>query len=286
MAPKRKAPTPEAKAPNVFIAWAGERSKVVASKLATWLPTVIDAVQPWMSEESLRSGATWFSEIMRQLTSIEIGVVCLTPENLDARWIHFEAGALANKVTANKRLIPYLIGLEPTEVTAPLSFFQHRKALQEPTSQLVKDINEATGSTVSATSLEKKFKAFWPELEEVLKTPAPKVHAAKERTTDQMIRELLELVRGIRADVVPTIAAWGNVGYTKIGPDTEHLVARNYFYDPLMTGPKPLGLAEAFSKAAGLEDTPERDASATEIRRLMADLKKAISGKGVKKDKP
>jgi hypothetical protein len=158
-----------------------------------------------MSEESLRSGTTWFTEITRHLESIEIGIVCLTPENLDARWIHFEAGALANKVSANKRVIPYLIGLEPGEVTAPLSFFQHRRALEGPTFELVKDINEATGSTVGASILKKKFEAFWGELHEAIEGAGTKEFAAKAkvRPTDDMVREILEIARGLRTAVAP-----------------------------------------------------------------------------------
>jgi TIR domain len=268
MAPKKKVQAPQAKAPNVFIAWAGDRSKTVAAKLASWLPTLIDAVQPWMSEESLRSGSTWFSEIMRHLTSIEIGIVCLTPENLDARWIHFEAGALANKVSGNKRVIPYLIGLEPAEVTAPLSFFQHRKALEGPTFELVKDINEATGSTVGATILKKKFEAFWNELDETIKGATPKEQYAQEkpRPTDDMVREILELVRGISSDVPP----WERAGWTSPFSTGAELMFETTQL-PLITGglippgvlQKPrLSLAENIRNAADAPKPP-RDGKKT-----------------------
>ena len=80
---------------NVFISWSGERSKHVALGLRDWLPAILQTAKPWMSESDIDKGARGVEEIGKALSDIEIGIVCLTPENLDSRWILFEAGALS-----------------------------------------------------------------------------------------------------------------------------------------------------------------------------------------------
>ncbi len=80
---------------KVFISWSGERSKAVAQAWHDWLPNVIQAVEPWMSETDIAKGARWGMDMARELDETRVGIICLTPENLNAPWILFEAGALS-----------------------------------------------------------------------------------------------------------------------------------------------------------------------------------------------
>src|SRR4051794_11104722 len=90
------------KGPNVFIAWSGMRSKLIAEALHGWLPMVVQTVRPYASFE-MDKGSHWPTVIMGNLASCVTSVVCVTPENQDDRWINFEAGAIANNVkNANK----------------------------------------------------------------------------------------------------------------------------------------------------------------------------------------
>jgi hypothetical protein len=165
---------------------------------------MIDGVEPWMSDESIRSGQSWFAEIMRAVSTVRIGIICLTPDNLRSEWIHFESGAIANKVSENSRVIPYLIGVPGHEVRPPLGQFQHREATREPTRRLIKDINDATEHTVADGILDQRFEQFWPDLETSIKTaPVPEGATPKTRSTDELAGEILDLVRGLRADVRP-----------------------------------------------------------------------------------
>jgi hypothetical protein len=79
---------------NVFIGWSGERSRAVALALREWIPNVIQAANPWMSEEDISKGSTWTSELVVQLGQACFGIICVTPENREALWLAFEAGAL------------------------------------------------------------------------------------------------------------------------------------------------------------------------------------------------
>ena len=59
---------------KVFISWSGERSKQVARALFEWIPCVIQAVKPWMSEQ-IAKGARWSPEIAKELEETRFGIV-------------------------------------------------------------------------------------------------------------------------------------------------------------------------------------------------------------------
>src|SRR5688572_14343462 len=80
---------------RVFLTWSGDRSKAVSTALRTWLPKVIQNLDPWMSDNDIDKGTRWASEISVQLHQSKIGIICLTPENIREPWVNFEAGALS-----------------------------------------------------------------------------------------------------------------------------------------------------------------------------------------------
>ena len=55
-----------------------------------------------------------------RLAAAKAGIICVTPSNLEAPWILFEAGALS-KTLENTFVCPLLIGLEPADVSGPLA---------------------------------------------------------------------------------------------------------------------------------------------------------------------
>ena len=79
---------------KVFVSWSGDWSERVARELARCLEIVV-RVKPWFSSDAIRSGSTWYNDIARGLRETKFGIVCLTPDNLEAPWLLFEAGALA-----------------------------------------------------------------------------------------------------------------------------------------------------------------------------------------------
>jgi hypothetical protein len=183
---------------NVFLSWSGERSRLVADFLRTWLSSVVQAAKPWMSESEIDKGTRWSSELTKMLDAIRIGIVCLTPENLTQPWLIFEAGALSKFIDERARLCTYLIGdLRSSEVLAPLGMFQDTKAIKEDTRRMVRTINRVVSDDpISDESLEAVFEALWPKLEERLDTlPAPTEAAPAKRSPDEVMDEILELVR-------------------------------------------------------------------------------------------
>src|SRR5437762_13662094 len=107
---------------KVFISWSGDLSKAVAEILKSWLKCVLQATEPFLSTEDIDKGSLWFGELSDQLKDTQVGIVCLTRDNADARWILFEAGALA-KGLKKGRVCTLLIDLQPSDLKPPLSQF-------------------------------------------------------------------------------------------------------------------------------------------------------------------
>src|SRR5215204_3813025 len=127
---------------KVFLSFSGELSQAIAEALRAWLPKVIQAVEPWMSAVDIERGARWSTDIGVELESTRFGILCLTPQNLDAPWIHFEAGALS-KTLKTALVCPYLFKLAPSDLRGPLVQFNAARAEKEDTRKLVLTINTA-----------------------------------------------------------------------------------------------------------------------------------------------
>src|SRR5947208_1761242 len=90
---------------NVFLSWSGEESKAVAESLRDWLSELLPSVKPWISTRDLDKGTMFQTVISDQLSSSNIGIFCLTPENVhESPWMLFEAGVLSKGIGKNKVL--------------------------------------------------------------------------------------------------------------------------------------------------------------------------------------
>jgi TIR domain len=109
---------------KVFISWSGERSRKIAELLRHWLPIVNHSIpSPYVSADAIGKGVRWASDLATELEASNFGLLCLTPENLSAPWLHFEAGALSKLGQA--RVAPILFQLRPDAIQGgPLGQFQ------------------------------------------------------------------------------------------------------------------------------------------------------------------
>ncbi len=182
---------------KVLLTWSDNRSKAMATELRDWLPSVIQAIDPWMSDSDIAKGAGWNSEISKQLELAKIGIVCLTPENLDAPWVNFEAGALS-KLTGSK-VCTYLFGLSPSDVKGPLAQFQATKSDDKgDTKKLLHTINKNLGEQLlKDLQVDTAFEKWWPDLEKVLREipQAPIKDQRPKRTQEDLLEEILQLSR-------------------------------------------------------------------------------------------
>lgn len=153
---------------KVFLSWSGELSKEVALVLRSWLPSVLQAVEPYVSSEDIRKGNRWSSEIASELENTTYGIIVLTPENIEAPWINFETGALA-KTVDNSLVAPFLFGIKNSDVKGPLTQFQATLYDKGDIKKLLFGINEAMLTRSLAESrLEIIFEKWWPDLKEQL----------------------------------------------------------------------------------------------------------------------
>lgn len=179
---------------------------MIAEFLRDWLPTVLSgAVEPFVSSQDIAKGDRGLTVIARELDEINYGVVILTRDNREAPWINFEAGALA-KIVGEGRVSTVLVGVTPTDITGPLSQFQHTILSDRvDTRQLLGDMARESaaidGKSVPTASLDALFEMKWPALEAEVASASDGGAPVTERDQKDILEEVLEVVRGIQREV-------------------------------------------------------------------------------------
>lgn len=179
---------------KVFISFSGKPSLKVAEALRDWLPAVLQRVKPFVSQADIGAGVRWAQHISKELADTSFGILCLTPDNIDNRWILFEAGALTK--LPEGRAVPYLLNLSFSSVQAPLSQFQMKVADKEGTWELVKSINAVfEQDALAQATLEMLFEQMWPRLEAKLAAAAKEGPTRPRPDQSAMLEELLSMSR-------------------------------------------------------------------------------------------
>lgn len=182
---------------KIFISWSGERSNTFAKALKDWLPDVLQDVEPWMSQHDIAAGSRWHSQIAGALENASFGILCVTPENQEAPWLIFEAGALSRSIN-QAAVVPIIIGMGPADLKSPLSQFQLVENDKSGILKLLNSINQALPSKLPAERIQRIFETWWPFLEKTtnaLINPPEGTTPPPQRTEREMIEELLELAR-------------------------------------------------------------------------------------------
>jgi len=177
---------------KVFLSWSGNRSKAIAEVMRSWLPSVLQAVRPYFSPDDVSKGSRWSSEIAKELEASRVALLFITPENPEAPWLVFEAGALSKNMDRSK-VCPLLFDdIEPTDIKGPLVQFQAAKFGKTEMKRVLKMINTELGeAALNGEVLESVFEMWWPKLDEQI-SQRLKESAQSDETAKRPDRELLE----------------------------------------------------------------------------------------------
>jgi TIR domain len=185
---------------RVFLSWSGALSKEIADIFRRWLPAVLQSVKPYFTPDDIEKGARWNGEISKELEASRVGLLFLTPENLEAPWLMFEAGALAKNLDRS-RVCPILFGLEAADIKGPLVQFQACQFEVDDIFRVVKMMNENLGdAALGGEVLDSVFKKWWPDLEtQVTEAMSKGIDASARdlRSERDILEEVLALTRSM-----------------------------------------------------------------------------------------
>lgn len=180
---------------KVFISWSGERSRAVAEALRVWLPRVIQSVRPWMSDADISAGSRWLSEVSHELDETSVGIICVTQENLNSPWLHFEAGALSKSLDQS-RVCPVGLNLKPGQIKGPLSQFQAVTLDEGGMFRILGTLNKLIpDQALPDTELKEIFAVWWPNLCAKLGAIPDAATPVPVRATEDQLEELLQIAR-------------------------------------------------------------------------------------------
>jgi hypothetical protein len=187
---------------KVFISWSGAKSLAVAEVLREELPCLINELEIFVSSEDIEKGSAWFPKVATELDKSDFGIVCLTPENLQSRWVHFEAGVLAGKFS-QKKVAPLLIGFEKYEqIPPPLSELNLTKFNKEDFFRLLGAINKNIAKPIAESLLSKTFERNWKHIADLIKEKIEQLPLSENvdavgRSPEEMLEEILGIVRSL-----------------------------------------------------------------------------------------
>jgi ribosomal protein L7/L12 len=216
---------------KVFISWSGDRSKAIAEELRDWLPTIVQSLEPFVSTQDVPPGGRGLNVLASQLQDCSFGILCLTQENKQEPWIHFEAGALS-KVIDVSRVVPLLLDLKVSDLTGPLVQFQ-AIPIEERSGvfSLIRALADESSPPLTESRLQRLFDAFWPELEtkvSLLKQVSGSKPRQEARSEREILEEILLLSRNTERQLSRGSLATSTITYdvilTDVGDKKIHVI--------------------------------------------------------------
>ncbi|MDY6981222.1 MAG: toll/interleukin-1 receptor domain-containing protein [Pseudomonadota bacterium] len=190
---------------KVFISFSGEASMELASHLKQFLRRTVVTINPWMSSD-IKRGKIWLQDLLNSLKDAKYGLLCLTPQNLESSWIHFEAGMLAKQIDIEDdeaKVIPILFGVDKSRISEPLKVFQNVEFSRKAILEIVQDINAVSEHEIPEDILLNNFDNNWDHFENSVTETQRKYMKTKEdfdksKFNDKAaLKEVLQLCRNM-----------------------------------------------------------------------------------------
>lgn len=133
---------------RVFISWSGETSRVVAQGLKDAIESAFarDEVTVFFSRVDIAAGTEWYQAIKDEVENSAVGIICLTPENVSAPWIYYEAGAMTMRYDRPAAVIPLLVNVE-LPARSPLRELHFKTLNREGFISMIETIAQRCGVT-------------------------------------------------------------------------------------------------------------------------------------------
>jgi len=180
---------------KVFISWSGQHSKKLGEALRDWLPGVLQLVTPYFTPSDIEKGTRWSTDISNELMTSQVGILCVTQENIHSDWILFEAGALSKSMDKS-HVCPILFGITNTDLAGPLKQFQTTEFEKGDIHRLIGVINSRLGENkLPQKTLDTVFEKWWPDLEEKINEILSNIGAPDLpiRSDRELLEEILQL---------------------------------------------------------------------------------------------
>jgi hypothetical protein len=185
---------------KVFISWSGQVSKRLAESIRDWLPGVLQLVTPYFTPSDIEKGGRWATDIAKELSSAELGILCITRDNIHSDWILFEAGALSKSLDKSF-VCPILFGINNADLAGPLKQFQTTEFTKTDFHKLITVINGRLGEQkLPVKTLDAVFEKWWPDLEEKINEILSSITIVDGpvRNDREVLDEILLLTRSAR----------------------------------------------------------------------------------------
>jgi len=168
---------------SVFICWSGARSHKLALAAEALLRTTLclEKEDVFVSDR-IDKGVAWFDAIVKHLETSKVGIVCLTAENVESPWLHFESGALALRLereqdagaptkplTPRNRLFTLLHGVTGAELKGPLGAYQATSTTELEMATMIQSIAQILGGPhLEAVTARETMNSAWEKFKKAL----------------------------------------------------------------------------------------------------------------------
>lgn len=173
---------------HVFISWSGEKSLVYAEELKRLIEGCIQAATTFCSSQDIHNGENWSRTLFDELATSKYGIICVTKDNINAPWINFEAGAIANKL--GNKMTAFLIDLNASDINSPLSFYQATRVDKSSILSLLYSINDTLDKKVDKDIIKNTLEYYYSKFEDNINSHRFATNIKSEETYKHIIQIL------------------------------------------------------------------------------------------------
>lgn len=139
---------------------------------------------------AIEGGARWTHEIPKNLENCGDGLVVVTSENVEAPWLHFEAGAISKQIDASY-VTPLLFDADIGDLQGtPLSLFQAKRIAKNDLQVLMEEMGKRRGK--DETGIRRRFGHAWTDFEAALSGVRKTAKKIKRRLNNDDLGAMIE----------------------------------------------------------------------------------------------